>query len=155
RSGELLKRIGSLRKQLASELGIIVPPIHIRDDLRLKPGGYRVLLSGVSIAEAEVHVHRVLAIDPTGTATRHLPGRAPTERTFGLPARWLGPGGRARAEAAGCTVVDAAAVIATHLTELVRRNARDLLGRREAQELLDLAAKHDAKVVEELIPHLM
>jgi flagellar biosynthesis protein FlhA len=155
RGGELLKRIGSLRKQLASELGIIVPPIHIRDDLRLKPGGYRVLLSGTQIADAEVHVHRVLAIDPTGTATRALPGEATTEPTFGLPAKWLNPGERARAEAAGCTVVDAAAVIATHLTELLRRNAHDLLGRREAQELLDLAAKHDAKVVEELIPHLM
>jgi flagellar biosynthesis protein FlhA len=155
RGGELLKRIGSLRKQLASELGIIVPPIHIRDDLRLKPGGYRVLLSGTQIAEAEVHVHRVLAIDPTGTATRALPGEATTEPTFGLPANWLNPGERGRAEAAGCTVVDAAAVIATHLTELLRRNAHDLLGRREAQELLDLAAKHDTKVVEELIPHLM
>jgi flagellar biosynthesis protein FlhA len=155
RGGELLKRIGSLRKQLASELGIIVPPVHIRDDLRLKPGGYRVLLSGVQIAEAEVHVHRVLAIDPTGTATRALPGEATTEPTFGLPAKWLNPGERSRAEAAGCTVVDAAAVIATHITELLRRNAHDLLGRREAQDLLDLAAKHDAKVVEELIPHLM
>nr|HEX4316682.1 flagellar biosynthesis protein FlhA [Kofleriaceae bacterium] len=155
RGGELLKRIGSLRKQLASELGIIVPPVHIRDDLRLKPGGYRVLLSGVSIAEAEVHVHRVLAIDPTGAATRHLAGETTTEPTFGLPAKWLVPSERARAEAAGCTVVDSAAVIATHITELIRRNAHDLLGRREAQELLDLAAKHDAKVVEELIPHMM
>ena len=75
--------------------------------------------------------------------------------TFGLPAKWLLPTERARAEAAGCTVVDAAAVIATHLTELLRRNAHELLGRREAQELLDIAGKHHAKVVEELIPHIM
>ncbi len=155
RGGELLKRIGMLRKQLATELGVIVPPVTIRDDLRLKSGGYRLLLSGVEIAAAEVHVHRVLAIDPTGTATRALAGEVTTEPTFGLPAKWLLPGDRARAEAAGATVVDAPAVIATHLTELLRRNAHDLLGRREAQELLDLAGKHDSKVVEELIPHLM
>jgi flagellar biosynthesis protein FlhA len=155
RGGELLKRVASLRKQLASDLGVIVPPMHIRDDLRLRPGGYRVLLSGVPIAEAEVHVHRVLAIDPTGTATRHLSGEVTTEPTFGLPAKWLLPSERTRAEAAGCTVVDAAAVIATHLTELLRRNAHELLGRREAQELLDIAGKQNAKVVEELIPHHM
>ena len=155
RGGELLKRIASLRKQLASELGVIVPPIHIRDDLRLKPGGYRVLLSGVPIAEAEVYVHRVLAIDPTGSATRNLPGEATTEPTFGLPAKWLIASERTRAEAAGCTVVEAPAVIATHLTELIRRNAHELLGRREAQELLDIAGKQNSKVVEELIPHLM
>ncbi len=155
RGGELLSRIATLRKQLALELGIIIPPIHIRDDLRLRPGQYRVLLSGVQIAEAEVHVHRVLAIDPTGTALRHLVGDHTTEPTFGLPAKWLLSGDRSRAEAAGCTVVDTAAVIATHLTELLRRNAHELLGRREAQELLDIAGKHNAKVVEELIPHLL
>jgi flagellar biosynthesis protein FlhA len=155
RGGELLGRIASLRKQLAVELGIIIPPIHIRDDLRMRPGGYRVLLSGVTIAESEVHVHRVLAIDPTGTALKHLPGDATTEPTFGIPAKWLLPSDRARAEAAGCTVVDAPAVIATHLTELLRRNGHELLGRREAQELLEIAGKHNAKVVEELIPTLM
>ncbi len=155
RGGELLKRIASLRKQLAGELGIIVPAIHIRDDLRMRPGAYRVLLSGVSIAEAEVHVHRVLAIDPTGAATMSLPGEQTTEPTFGLPAKWLAPTERARAEAAGCTVVDAAAVIATHLTELIRRNAHDLLGRREVQDLLDVVSKSNSKVVEELIPTLL
>jgi len=155
RGGELLKRIASLRKQLAGELGIIVPAIHIRDDLRMRPGAYRVLLSGVTIAEAEVYVHRVLAIDPTGTATKSLPGEQTTEPTFGLPAKWLAPTERARAEAAGCTVVDAAAVIATHLTELIRRNAHDLLGRREVQDLLDVVSKSNSKVVEELIPTLL
>jgi flagellar biosynthesis protein FlhA len=114
-----------------------------------------VLLSGVSIAESEVFVHRVLAIDPTGAATRALPGEMTTEPTFGLPAKWLAPTERARAEAAGCTVVDSAAVIATHLTELIRRNAHDLLGRRELQDLLDVAGKQNAKVVEELIPTLL
>jgi flagellar biosynthesis protein FlhA len=155
RGGELLTRIAGLRKQLALELGVIVPPLHIRDDLRMRPGAYRVLLSGVVIAEAEVQAHRVLAIDPTGTALKHLHGDATTEPTFGLPAKWLLTSDRARAEAAGATVVDAAAVVATHLTELLRRNAHELLGRREAQELLDIAGKHNAKVVEELIPHLL
>ena len=89
RGGELLTRVAALRKQLALELGIIVPPLHIRDDLRMRPGGYRVLLSGVVIAEAEVHVHRVLAIDPTGSALKHLAGEVTTEPTFGLPAKWL------------------------------------------------------------------
>ena len=155
RGGELLKRIATLRKQLAGELGLIVPAVHIRDDLRMRPGCYRVLLSGVVIAEGEVHVHRVLAIDPTGTATKNLPGEATTEPTFGLPAKWLAQNERARAEAAGCTVVDSAAVIATHLTELIRRNAHDLLGRREAQELLDIVAKQNQKLVEELVPTLL
>jgi len=155
RGGELLTRIASLRKQLALELGVIIPPIHIRDDLRMRPGAYRVLLSGVPIADGEVQVHRVLAIDPTGQALRHLPGDPTTEPTFNLPAKWLLGSDRARAEAAGCTVVDAAAVIATHVTELLRRNGHELLGRREAQELLDIAGKHNAKVIEELIPHML
>jgi len=155
RGGELLKRIASLRKQLAGELGIIVPAVHIRDDLRMRPGAYRVLLSGVTIAEGEVFIHRVLAIDPTGNATRALPGEVTAEPTFGLPAKWLAPSERSRAEAAGCTVVDSAAVIATHLTELIRRNAHDLLGRRELQDLLDVAGKQNSKVVEELIPTLL
>ena len=155
RGGELLTRVTALRKQIALELGVIVPPLHIRDDLRMRPGGYRILLSGVVLAEAEVQAHRVLAIDPTGSALKHLAGDVTTEPTFGLPAKWLLPGDRTRAEAAGATVVDSAAVIATHLTELLRRNAHELLGRREAQELLDIAGKHNPKVIEELIPHLM
>ncbi|HET9626740.1 MAG TPA: flagellar biosynthesis protein FlhA [Kofleriaceae bacterium] len=155
RGGELLTRVAALRKQIALELGVVVPPLHIRDDLRMRPGGYRVLLSGVVLAEAEVHAHRVLAIDPTGSTLKGLPGEATTEPTFGLPAKWLSPSDRPRAEAMGATVVDAAAVIATHLTDLLRRNAHELLGRREAQELLDIAGKHNPKVIEELIPHLM
>ena len=155
RSGELLRRIAAVRKQLASELGVIVPPVHIRDDLRMRPGAYRVLLSGIIIAEGTVNIHRLLAIDPSGTLTRGLAGEMTTEPTFGLPAKWIGPSERGRAEAAGCTVVDPAAVIATHLTELIRRHAYELIGRREAQELLDVVAKQDPKVVEELIPHLM
>ena len=155
KGGELLRRIATLRKQIASELGVIVPPVHIRDDLRLAPGGYRVLLSGVVVAQGQVHTHRLLALDPTGSATRGLPGEVTTEPTFGLPAKWITPAERGRAEAAGCTVVDSTAVIATHLADLIRRHAHELLGRREAQELLDVAGKTDGKVIEELMPHLM
>jgi len=153
--GELLSRITATRKQLALDLGIIIPPVHIRDDLRMRPGAYRLLISGVEIAAGEIQAHRYLAIDPTGSALDHLPGVTTTEPTFGLPAKWLLASDRTRAEAAGCTVVDGAAVIATHVTEILRRNGHELLGRREAQELLDIAAKHNAKVVEELIPHMM
>jgi flagellar biosynthesis protein FlhA len=155
KNGELLRRIATLRKQLATELGVLVPPIHIRDDLRLAPGAYRVLLSGVLVAEGSVAVHRLLALDPSGTGTRGIPGEATTEPTFGLPAKWIATSERARAEAAGCTVVDPTAVIATHLAELIRKHAHELLGRREAQELFDVLGKTDGKVVEELIPHLM
>lgn len=150
--GDLLPRIATLRKQLALDLGLIIPPIQIRDDLQQRPGAYRITLCGVPLAAAEVHAHRVLAIDPSGRALAELPGAYIKEPTFGLPAKWLLPGDRRRAESAGCTVVDPAAVIATHLGEMIRRHAAELLGRREAQELLDLAARQHRTVIEELIP---
>jgi flagellar biosynthesis protein FlhA len=155
RNGELLGRIGSLRKQMALELGFIVPPVHVRDDLRLRPTSYKVLISGAKVASGEVRMGKLLAIDPAGRAIAGLAGDAVKEPTFGLPAKWIVAADRARAEAAGATVVDPSAVVATHLTEVVRRHAAELLGRRETQELLDVAAKQNAKVVEELIPHLM
>ena len=155
RGGELLSRIASLRKQIATDLGVVVPPVHVRDDLRMRPGAYRVLISGVPVADGEVRVGRMLAIDPGGDGTRGIQGETVREPTFGLPAKWIAANERARAEAGGCTVVDASAVVATHITEVIRRNASDLLGRREAQELIDVAAKKNSKVVEELIPHLL
>ncbi len=155
KNGELLSRIASLRKQVALELGVVVPPIHVRDDLRLRPGAYKILISGVKVAQGELRVGRLLAIDPSGTALKALPGETVREPTFGLSAKWIAAADRSRAEAAGTTVVDPSAVVATHLTEIVRRHASELLGRREAQELLDLAAKSNSKVVEELIPHLL
>ncbi len=155
RSGELLGRIAQLRKQLALELGLIVPPVHVRDDLRLKPGGYRVLISGARVAQGEVRAGRLLAIDPGGRALAAVPGEAVREPTFGLPAKWLAAGDRGAAESAGLTVVDPSTVIATHLTEVIRSHAAELLGRREAQELLELAGKQNSKVVEELVPHLL
>ncbi len=155
RGGELLRRITALRKQLAVDLGLVVPPVHVRDDLRLKPGGYRILISGTPVAKGEIRAARVLAIDPGGNSLRDVAGEAVREPTFGLPAKWIAPSDRSRAEGLGCTVVDPAGVVATHLTEVVRNHSHELLGRREAQELIDLAAKSHSKVVEELIPHLL
>ncbi len=154
RAGELLSRIASLRKQMALDLGLIVPPVHIRDDLRLRPGAYRIMISGVKVAQGEIRANRLLAIDGSGSSTA-LNGETVKEPTFGLPAKWISPSDRARAESIGCTVVDPSAVVATHLTEVVRNHAHELLGRREAQEILDVAGKQNSKVVEELIPHLM
>jgi flagellar biosynthesis protein FlhA len=127
----------------------------VRDELRMKPGAYRVLISGVKVAQGEIRVGKLLAIDPSGDALKNVPGEAVREPTFGLPARWVSPADRTRAEAAGATVVDPSAVVATHLTELIRRHAHELLGRKEAQELVELAAKQNAKVVEELVPALL
>tara|TARA_R110002096_G_scaffold143328_4_gene299327 strand:- start:120326 stop:122398 length:2073 start_codon:yes stop_codon:yes gene_type:complete len=155
RGGELLSRIASLRKQLATELGLIVPPVHVRDDLRLRPGAYRVVISGVEVASGEVKAARLMAIDPSGRGTASLPGEMVKEPTFGLPAKWISQADRSRAEASGCTVVDSSAVIATHLTEIIRRHAGEMLGRVEAQELIDVTARENSKVVEELIPHLL
>jgi flagellar biosynthesis protein FlhA len=155
RGGELLTRISSLRKQIALDLGFIVPPIHVSDDLKMRPDGYRVLLSGNKIGQGEVRVGRLLAIDPIGRALTNIPGEQVREPTFGLPAKWVSSTERVRAEANGATVVEATAVIATHLTEIIRRHAHELLGRKEAQELMDIAGKHHGKVLEELVPHLM
>jgi flagellar biosynthesis protein FlhA len=155
RGGELLGRIAAVRQQLASELGILVPPVRIADNLRLRPGGYRIAISGVPVAEGQLRVGRLLALDPAGSAGAAFAGEIVIEPTYGLPARWIVPADRARAEAVGCPVVDAPSVLATHLAEVIRRHAAELLGRREAQELLDIAARSDARVVAELIPGLL
>ncbi len=155
RNGELLVRIASIRKQLALELGVIMPPVHVQDDLQLSSGDYEVLISGVPLAKGRVRLGRLLAIDPTGTCTHKLAGEACEEPAFGLPAKWITASLRDRAESDGCTVVDPSAVIATHLTHVIRSHAHELLGRAEAQELIDIAARQNEKVVEELIPTVL
>ena len=155
RSGELLTRIASLRKQVAMDLGVIVPPVHVEDDLVLPAGSYRIRISGTVAAQGRVKTGRLLAIDPTGHATASFPGETVREPTFGLPAKWIALGERRKAEETGCTVVDASAVIATHLTQVIRQQAHELLGRREAQELIELTARRNEKLVEELIPNLL
>src|SRR5579875_967611 len=150
-SGDLVERIKALRRQLALEMGFIVPPIHIRDNLDLKPNAYVILLKGNEVARGEVRTGSFLAINP-GTVTAPVPGIVTREPAFGLEALWVAAAERERAQLAGYTVVDAATVVVTHLTEVIRRHAHELLGRQEVQQLLDQVAKTRPKVVEELVP---
>ncbi len=149
--GELTERIRSLRRQLAQEMGFVVPPVHIRDNLQLKPAEYAILLKGVEIARAEVRMGHYLAINPGGAdpAFRGIPTKEPA---FGLDALWVGGADRDQAQLAGYTVVDVATVVVTHLTEIIRRHAHELLGRQEVQSLLDALAKTHPKAIEELVP---
>jgi flagellar biosynthesis protein FlhA len=149
--GELLERIKAVRKQIAQDLGFMVPPIHIRDNLQLRPTGYSILIKGAEVVRGEVMMGHVLAIDP-GTAEKGLEGIPTKEPCFGLPALWVADTKREQAQLMGYTVVDLASVITTHLTELIRGHAHELLGRQEAQALLDRMAKVAPKVVEDLIP---
>jgi flagellar biosynthesis protein FlhA len=152
--GELVERVAAIRRNLASELGIIVPAVHIRDNLRLRPGAYRLLVSGNEIGRGELRVNRLLAMDPAGNAGT-IAGEDVREPAFGLPAKWIAVADRDQAESIGYTVVDPATVAATHFTEMLRNAAPDLLGRSEAQELVDLFAKREPKLVDELIPNLL
>ena len=151
----LLDRIKSLRRQFAESMGFVVPPIHIRDNLQLRPNEYAFLLKGVEVAKADVLPGHLLAIDP-GTGQRGLvQGIATKEPAFGLPALWVPESAREQAQMAGYTVVDASSAIATHLSELIKRHGHELLGRQEVQALLDEVGKSHPKLVEELIPTLL
>ena len=151
----LLDRIKGLRRQFAESMGFVVPPIHIRDNLQLRPNEYAIILKGVEIAKAEVLPGHVLAIDP-GTAQRGMVQGIPTkEPAFGLPALWVVENQREQAQMAGYTVVDASSAINTHLSEIIKRHGHELLGRQEAQALLDEVGKTHPKLVEELIPTMV
>ncbi|MBI4666555.1 MAG: flagellar biosynthesis protein FlhA [Nitrospinae bacterium] len=149
--GELLERIKSLRRQFALEMGIIVPPMHIRDNLQLKSNEYSILIKGVEVARGELWMNHFLAIDP-GTGVQKVPGIETRDPTFGLPALWVAEANRERARIAGYTVVDTATVITTHIKELIRQHSYELLGRQETQGLIDTFKETHPKVVEELIP---
>jgi len=152
--GTLLGRIRAIRRQFATEMGIIIPPIHIRDNLNLNPAQYRLMIKGVEAAGTELMVNHFLAMDPGGTA-QDIEGIDTTEPAFNLPAKWIPTDREEEAKFAGYTVVDNSTVIATHLTEIVRNNAHDLLGRQDVQHLLDNLAKTNPKAVEELVPNLL
>lgn len=150
KGGELLKRIKSLRKQLSKELGIMVPLIHIKDNLELKSGEYRILLKGVEIARYEVMPGKMLAID-TGQTKGKVEGVETTEPTFGLKAYWIGEGQKDKAKLLGFTVVDIPTVIITHLSEIIKQNAYEILGRSETKEIVEkLAQKYS--IVKEIVP---
>ncbi|WP_035238664.1 flagellar biosynthesis protein FlhA [Desulfobacter vibrioformis] len=152
--GTLLGRIKAIRRQFATEMGIIVPPIHIRDNLNLSPAQYRLMIKGVETAGSELMVNHYLAMDPGGVAKK-IDGIDTVEPAFNLPALWIPMSREEEAKFAGYTVVDSSTVIATHLTEIIRNNAHSLLSRQDVQHLLDNLAKTSPKVVEELVPNLL
>ena len=147
--GDLLERIRSIRQQLALELGLVVPPLHVRDNLQLKPGGYAILIKGNEVAVGDLMIDYLLAMDP-GDAKKQIEGVPTQEPAFNLPAIWIPTSRKEEAQFAGYSVVDLSTVIATHLTEVIKSHAHELLGRQEVQRLLDNLAKSAPKTVEEL-----
>ncbi|QLG86787.1 flagellar biosynthesis protein FlhA [Chitinibacter bivalviorum] len=152
--GELLRRIRGIRKKIAQELGFLVPAVHIRDNLELRPNQYRIQLKGVDVGMGEAFLGQWLAINP-GNAAGNLPGTATTDPTFGLPATWVESSMRDQAQAMGYTVVDASTVVGTHISNILQSHAAELLGREEVQSLLDHFAKESPKLVEELVPKVV
>ena len=149
--GELLKRIRGLRKKFAQEVGFLSAPVHIRDNLELKPNAYRITLKGVEVGAGEAYPGMHLAINP-GQVTGPLAGTPTTDPAFGLPAVWIDASQREQAHLLGYTVVDAGTVIATHLNHVILTHAAELLGRQETQALLDHLAKESPKLIEDLVP---
>ena len=152
--GELLRRIRGIRKKFAQEVGFLVSPVHIRDNLELKPNAYKILLKGVEIGDGEAVPGNLLAINP-GRVAGQVPGTVTKDPAFGLPAVWIDPALREQAQAYGYTVVDASTVAATHLNHLILSHAAELLGRQETQALLDHLAKEMPKLVEDVVPKVL
>ncbi|PKO46871.1 MAG: flagellar biosynthesis protein FlhA [Betaproteobacteria bacterium HGW-Betaproteobacteria-4] len=152
--GELLRRIRGIRKKFAQEVGFLVSPVHIRDNLELKPNAYRILLKGVEVGQGEAYAGQLMAINP-GRVAGTLNGAVTKDPAFGLPAVWIDPVQREQAQAYGYTVVDASTVVATHLNHLILTHAGELLGRQEVQQLLDHLAKEMPKLVEDLVPKVL
>jgi flagellar biosynthesis protein FlhA len=151
--GHLLSRVRSIRRQIAGETGVVVPPVHIADNLQLAPRAYAILLRGVEVARGDLFPDRLLAINP-GTATP-IDGTPTREAAFGLEALWIAGDQRDRAAAAGYTVVDPTTALSTHLSETIRVFLPDLLGRQQTKEMVDRVAETSPKLVEELVPKLL
>jgi flagellar biosynthesis protein FlhA len=149
--GQLMARIKGVRRKLTQELGFLVPPVHIRDDLELAPTAYRITLRGVPVGLGEVHPERELAINP-GQVFGEVSGIATRDPAFGLEAVWIEPAQHEQAQALGYTVVDPATVVATHLSRILQDHAHELLGYEEVQQLLDRLAQRAPKLVEDLVP---
>jgi flagellar biosynthesis protein FlhA len=149
--GDLLERISLLRKQAALELGILIPPIRIRDDIRLPANEYLIKLRGSEIGRAEVMPRFLLALD-TGGVTRPVDGIETADPSFGMPARWVASSRRSEAEAVGYVVVDPGTVVATHLMEMLKMHAADLLGRQDVQEMVDTLRKSHPALVDDVVP---
>ena len=153
-NGNLLSRIRSIRRQFALDMGVVIPSLHLRDNLQLKPGQYALLIKGNQVAAAEILVDHFLAMDP-GNVNKQVAGVETREPAFNLPALWIPESQREEAMMAGYTVVDPATVIATHLTEVFRRHLGDFLDRQSVQGLLDTLAKNSPKAVEDLTPNTL
>jgi flagellar biosynthesis protein FlhA len=150
-----LPRVREIRRQIAQQLGLIVPPVHVTDNLQLAPREYAILLKGERVAQGELHLDAYLAIDP-GAVREKIDGIQTTDPTFGMPAYWIRRAeDRDRALAAGYTVVDPTTVVCTHLSEIIRRHAAELLGRQETRALLDALAETHPKTVEEATPKVL
>ena len=152
--GELMGRIKGVRKKLSEELGFLVQPVHIRDNLELGPNSYRITILGAPVGESEVFPDREMAINP-GQVSGAVPGTATKDPAFGLDAVWIDKSRREQAQAQGYTVVDASSVIATHLSHLLQSHAHELLGHEEVQQLLSRLAKSAPKLIEDLVPKLL
>lgn len=149
--GELISRITGVRKKLSKELGFLIQPVHIRDNLELAPGSYHIHLLGDTVARGDIQVGKELAINPGG-AQGSLRGTPTKDPAFGMDAIWIDTAQRDQAQTLGYTVVDACTVIATHFSQVVKQHAHELLGHEEVQQLLDRLAKSDPKLVENLVP---
>lgn len=152
--GDLLDRVVMIRRQCALELGLIVPTIRIRDNIQLKPNAYVIKLRGIEIAKGELLLDHYLAMNP-GTVYEEVPGIETVEPAFGLPALWIQETVREQAELAGYTVVDPVSVLATHLTEVIKTHAAEILGRQEVQTLIDAVKQTNPVLVEEIVPNLL
>ena len=152
--GQLLARIKGVRKKLSQDLGFLIPPVHIRDNLDLLPNAYRLTLMGVSVAEAELYPDREMAINP-GQVFGTLNGIAGRDPAFGLEAVWIEGSAREQAQTLGYTVVDASTVVATHLNQVLYKHAHELIGHEEVQQLLQVLAKSSPKLAEELVPGMV
>jgi len=152
--GQLLSRIKGIRRKLSQDLGFLVPSVHIRDNLDLMPNAYRILLMGVSIAEATIEPDKDLAINP-GQVFGTLEGTPTTDPAFGLEAVWIDEFKKDQAQTLGYTVVDSSTVVATHLNQLLQKYSHELLGHEEVQQMLDRLAKISPKLAEELVPNTM
>jgi flagellar biosynthesis protein FlhA len=149
--GDLLDRVTNMRRQIAQELGVVVPPVRIRDNIQLQPNQYAIRIRGSKVAGGEVLPGHLLAID-AGAVTERVHGVETKEPAFGLPAVWIGEDARQMAEQRNYTVVEASSVLSTHLTETIKRHADELLTRQEVSSLLDTLKERSPKLVEELIP---
>ncbi|MEN8762468.1 MAG: flagellar biosynthesis protein FlhA [Thiogranum sp.] len=152
--GQMMDRIKGVRKKLSQQLGFLIQPVHIRDNLELAPNAYRILLMGVPLGEGEIYPDRDLAINP-GRVFGTLQGVETRDPAFGLEAVWIQPSERDNAQTLGYTVVDASTVVATHLSELLQGHAHELIGHEEVQQLLDVLGKAAPKLVEDLVPNTL